>query len=190
MRRRLESEPAVSASSSIAVLTPEDHRRALESDDSEVRRRLGSVGRPLPTVEITVRDAAGDLLSAGSRGEIWVRGEQVSGEYLRADPGAGGGWFRTRDGGWFDSAGYLYVDGRMDDVIVRGGENLSPGEIEDCLLRHPSVDGAAVVGVPDQEWGEKVAAMTPSQSGLTRNQRWKQANSPISAAWFSQKKIR
>jgi acyl-CoA synthetase (AMP-forming)/AMP-acid ligase II len=153
-------------SSSIAVLTPEDHRQALGSDDIEVRRRLGSVGRPLPTVEITVRDAAGDLLPAGSRGEIWVRGEQVSGEYLRADPGAGGGWFRTRDGGWFDSAGYLYVDGRMDDVIVRGGENLSPGEIEDVLLEHPAVREAAVVGIPDDEWGEAIAAVVVRHEGV------------------------
>jgi acyl-CoA synthetase (AMP-forming)/AMP-acid ligase II len=153
-------------SSSIAVLTPEDHRRALDSGDSEVQRRLGSVGRPLPTVEITVRDASGDLLPAGSRGEIWVRGEQVSGEYLRHDPGAGSSWFRTRDGGWFDSAGYLYVDGRMDDVIVRGGENLSPGEIEDVLLEHPAVREAAVVGIPDDEWGEAVAAVVVRHEGV------------------------
>jgi acyl-CoA synthetase (AMP-forming)/AMP-acid ligase II len=152
-------------SSSIAVLTPEDHRRALDSDDVAVRRRLGSVGRPLPTVEITVRDADGDVLPAGSRGEIWVRGEQVSGEYLHPDPGAGSGWFRTRDGGWFDSGGYLYVEGRMDDVIVRGGENLSPGEIEDVLLEHPAVREAAVVGIPDDEWGEAVAAVVVRHEG-------------------------
>ena len=157
-------------SSSIAVLTPEDHRRALDSDDIDVRRRLGSVGRPLPTVEITVRDAAGDPLPAGSRGEIWVRGEQVSGEYLRDEQGAGSSWFRTRDGGWFDSGGYLYVDGRMDDVIVRGGENLSPGEIEDVLLEHPAVREAAVVGIPDDEWGEAVAAVVVRHDGAVASE--------------------
>ena len=69
-----------------------------------------------------------------------MRGEQVSGEYLRPiRRSTADGWFTTRDGGWFDAGGYLYVDGRMDDVIVRGGENLSPGEIEDVLLEHPAV---------------------------------------------------
>lgn len=146
-------------SSSIALLGPEDHRQALASDDPSVRRRLGSVGRPLPTVEITVRDPQGAVVPAGVHGEIWVRGEQVSGEYLHQSARPGDGWFPTRDEGWFDDDGYLYVEGRLDDVIVRGGENLSPGEIEDVLLQHPAVREAAVVGVPDDQWGEVVAAV-------------------------------
>jgi acyl-coenzyme A synthetase/AMP-(fatty) acid ligase len=68
------------------------------------------------------------------------------------------GWFPTRDSGSLDDAGYLYLDGRLDDVIVRGGENMSPGEIEDALVAHPSVIDACVVGVPDVEWGERVVA--------------------------------
>jgi acyl-CoA synthetase (AMP-forming)/AMP-acid ligase II len=129
--------------STIAVLTPEDHRDP---------RRLGSVGKPLPSVEIEIRD-----------GEIWVRGEQISGEYLgRGGEGGaavdGDGWFRTNDGGWLDDDGYLFVEGRLDDVIVRGGENMSPSEIEDVLLAHRAVIDAAVVGVPDEEWGEAVVA--------------------------------
>jgi acyl-CoA synthetase (AMP-forming)/AMP-acid ligase II len=146
-------------SSTVAVLTPEDHRVAIASEDPSVRRRLGSVGQPIHTLELEIRDAlTGEVLSAGEPGEIWVRGEQVSGEYLDRDDKAEGGWFRTRDAGWLDEHGYLYVDGRLDDVIVRGAENLSPGEIEEVLLSHPAVEEAAVVGVPDQEWGEHVAA--------------------------------
>lgn len=154
-------------SSSIAVLTPEDHCIALASDDPAVTARLGSVGRPLPTVEITVRDEAGRELPAGHRGEVWVRGEQVSGEYLHQGDGADQGWFRTKDAGWFDTDGYLFVDGRLDDVIVRGGENLSPGEIEDVLLEHPAVSDVAVVGVPDTEWGEVVAAVVVLHDGAS-----------------------
>ena len=145
-------------SSSIAVLGPDDHRLAMTSDDPVVRRRLGSVGRPFPTVEISVRDEDGGEVAVGERGIIWVRGPQVSGEYLGRADHVVDGWFDTRDAGEMDEAGYLFVYGRQDDVIVRGGENLSPGEIEDVLLRHPAVDEAVVVGVPDVDWGEKVVA--------------------------------
>lgn len=146
-------------SSSIAVLTPDDHRAAMTSTDERVRRRLGSVGQPLPTVEISVRDEFGDPVTPGVVGEIWVRGEQVSGEYSGIDRRAQEGWFPTHDAGWFDDEGYLFVEGRLDDVIVRGGENLSPGEIEDVLLDHPAVREVVVLGIPDEEWGEVVAAV-------------------------------
>jgi fatty-acyl-CoA synthase len=145
-------------SSTIALLGPDDHRQAFASDDPDVRARLGSVGQPLPTVEVSIRDADGVAVDAGETGEVWVRGEQVSGEYLGRDGGVDDGWFRTRDAGHLDAAGYLYVHGRLDDVIVRGGENLSPGEIEEVLLQHPDVEEAAVVGIPDTEWGERVVA--------------------------------
>jgi acyl-CoA synthetase (AMP-forming)/AMP-acid ligase II len=135
-------------SSTIAVLTPEDHREAARSDDPAVRARLGSVGRPLPSLEVEIRD-----------GEVCVRGEQVSGEYLgRGSVLDADGWYRTNDAGRLDDEGYLYIEGRLDDVIVRGAENLSPGEIEDALMDHPAVAEAAVVGVPSEEWGEAVAA--------------------------------
>jgi acyl-CoA synthetase (AMP-forming)/AMP-acid ligase II len=158
-------------SSTIALHGPEDHRRAIASRDPAIRGRLGSVGRPLPTVEVAVRAPDGTALPAGEVGEIWVRGEQVAGEYLGVDrAGVGGGadgagWFPTRDGGWLDDAGYLYVEGRLDDVIVRGAENLSPGEIEDVLVAHPAVLDAGVVGLPDTEWGQKVAAAVVLQPG-------------------------
>jgi fatty-acyl-CoA synthase len=152
-------------SSTIAVLGPEDHREAFASDDPAVRARLGSVGRPLPALEVTVRDPLGDAVPDGERGEIWVRGEQVSGEYLSHHATVDDGWLPTRDAGMLDEAGFLFVYGRLDDVIVRGGENLSPGEIEAVLLEHPAVAEAAVFGVPDREWGEKVVAAVVLEDG-------------------------
>jgi fatty-acyl-CoA synthase len=146
-------------SSTIAVLGPEDHRAALASDDPGARRRLASVGRPLPTLELEIRGPSGEVLAVGETGEIHVRGEQVSGEYVGAAAVEAGGWFATKDGGFLDEEGYLFVEGRLDDVIVRGGENMSPGEIEEALLAHPAVAEAGVFGVPDTEWGEKVAAV-------------------------------
>jgi len=147
-------------SSTIAVLGPEDHREAIGSADPAVRHRLGSVGRPLPNLEVEIRDPAGAPLGPGTHGEIWVKGEQVSGEYLgRKSAVSADGWLATNDGGWLDEGGFLFVEGRLDDVIVRGGENLSPGEIEEVLLSHPAVADAAVIGVPDEEWGEAVAAV-------------------------------
>jgi acyl-CoA synthetase (AMP-forming)/AMP-acid ligase II len=152
-------------SSTIAVLGPDDHREAISSTDGAVRRRLGSVGRPLPTLEVEIRGPEGELLGPGQSGEIYVRGEQVSGEYLHKKAVQDDGWFATNDGGWIDDDGYLFVEGRLDDVIVRGGENISPGEIEDVLREHPQVTDVAVLGLPDNEWGERVAAVVVASDG-------------------------
>ncbi|MFQ5417266.1 MAG: class I adenylate-forming enzyme family protein [Myxococcota bacterium] len=153
-------------SSTITLLGPDEHRTAIASEDPELRRRLISVGRPLPGVEIEIRDEEGEALGAGVSGEIYVRGEQVSGEYLGKGRGVDDdGWFATRDGGWMDPGGYLFVEGRIDDVIVRGGENLSPGEIEDTLLDHDAVLDCAVVGVADEQWGEAVVAVVVCRQG-------------------------
>ncbi|AGH48110.1 O-succinylbenzoate--CoA ligase [Sphingomonas sp. MM-1] len=146
-------------SSTICLLDPASHRAAAQSDDPAVRRRLGSVGRPLPTVELAIRDEDGRLLGPGEAGLVFVRGDQVAGEYhglgRQTDDD---GWFPTRDRGWVDEEGFLFLDGRADDVIVRGGENISPGEIEEVLTSHPAVAECAVVAMPDPEWGEGVAA--------------------------------
>lgn len=146
-------------SSTVCLLGPDDHRNAFESSDPAIRRRLESAGRPLPGIEIRI-DSAGGVAAPGQPGEILVRGEQVSGEYL-ADPSKrnDAGWLHTGDLGFVDDDGYLFVVGRADDMIIRGGENLSPTEIEDVLLQYPGVGAAAVVGLPDAEWGERVAAM-------------------------------
>ena len=153
-------------SSTIALLGPDEHRDAFASDDPALRRRLASVGQPLPGVEVEVRDADGKPVAAGMRGELHVRGEQVAGEYLgRGAQLDRDGFFPTRDAGWVDADGHLFLDGRLDDVIVRGGENLSPGEIEDVLRDHPDVADCAVVGVPDEQWGEAVAAVIVARPG-------------------------
>jgi acyl-CoA synthetase (AMP-forming)/AMP-acid ligase II len=155
-------------SSTIALLDADEHRTAHASDDAAVRARLGSVGRPLPTVQIEIRDEEGKPLPVGERGEIYVRGDQVSGEYRERSALDAQGWFPTRDAGWMDADGYLYLAGRADDVIVRGGENISPGEIEDVLLSHPSVADAAAVSVASIEWGEAVGIAVVARPGHAR----------------------
>jgi len=153
-------------SSTIAVLGPEDHKIAAAGTEASVRRRLVSVGKALPGVEIEIRDDEGRPLPPGASGEVYVRGEQVSGEYLGRGTNVGSdGWFPTRDGGSIDVDGYLFLEGRIDDVIVRGGENLSPGEIEEVLLEHENVADCAVVGIPDVQWGEAVAAVVVRRAG-------------------------
>lgn len=143
-------------SSTVALLGPDDHRAALAGD----RRRLASVGKPLPGMEVEVVDEDGNPVTPGVEGRIRIRGAQVSGQYVGQDGIVDAdGWLITGDIGTVDAEGFIYVQGRADDVIIAGGENLSPSEIEDCLLRHPDVTSAVVVGVPDEEWGEQVAAM-------------------------------
>ena len=158
-------------SSTITVLGTEEHRAAAAATDDAGRRRLVSVGVPLPGIEIEIRDQEGRALPPGERGEIHVRGEQVSGEYEdRGSTVDADGWFPTRDAGYQDEDGYLFLDGRADDVIVRGGENMSPGEIEDTLVAHEAVADAAVVGVPSEEWGEAVAGVVVAKSGIAANE--------------------
>jgi acyl-CoA synthetase (AMP-forming)/AMP-acid ligase II len=146
-------------SSTIALLGPDDHRAAFESDELSGRARLSSVGRVVPGIELEIRDDGDRPLNVGETGRINLRGEQVSGEYdglqlLDAD-----GWFATGDRGHVDEDGYLFIEGRSDDMIIRGGENISPAEIEDVLIDHPAVIDVAVVGVPDEEWGQRIAAV-------------------------------
>jgi len=152
-------------SSTITLLGPDDHREALASTEERVRARLGSVGRPLPTIEIEVRDDAGRVLGPMEAGEIYVRGPQVSGEYQGRSALDSEGWFPTRDAGYLDDEGYLFLSGRADDVIVRGGENISPSEIEDVLLGHDAVADAAAVAIPSTEWGEAVGAIVVLKPG-------------------------
>lgn len=147
-------------SSTLALLGPEDHAAAMSSSDPAVRRRLESVGRPVPGMEIEIRDPDGKPLPAGEIGSLFVRGAQVSGSYV----GTGSvldaqGWFPTNDQAWVDDEGYLFITGRADDTIIRGGENIGPAEIEDVLLTQPGVREAAVIGLPDDEWGQRLVAV-------------------------------
>jgi acyl-CoA synthetase (AMP-forming)/AMP-acid ligase II len=154
-------------SSTIAVLTPDDHRVALSAQDEAVTRRLGSVGQPVPSIEVQIRADDGTVLGAGETGELFVRGEQVSGKYT----GIGSvldaeGWFPTKDVAYLDDEGYLFIGGRSDDTIIRGGENIAPAEIEDVLVEHPHVHDCAVVGAEDPEWGQIIVAVVVPATGI------------------------
>jgi acyl-CoA synthetase (AMP-forming)/AMP-acid ligase II len=155
-------------SSTIAVLTPDDHRVALAASDDSAARRLGSVGQPVPAVEVQIRADDGTVLGPGEPGELFVRGEQVSGRYtgigsvLDAD-----GWFPTKDVAYLDDDGYLFIGGRSDDTIIRGGENIAPAEIEDVLVEHPHVHDCAVVGAEDPAWGQIIVAVVVPAPGAS-----------------------
>ncbi|MCW2590948.1 MAG: acyl-CoA synthetase (AMP-forming)/AMP-acid ligase [Mycobacterium sp.] len=153
-------------SSTIAVLTPDDHRVALAATEDAVARRLGSVGQPVPSIEVQIRAENGTVLGPGETGELFVRGEQVSGKYT----GIGSvldaeGWFPTKDVASLDDEGYLFIGGRSDDTIIRGGENIAPAEIEDVLVEHPHVHDCAVVGAEDPEWGQIIVAVVVPAAG-------------------------
>ncbi|NLU61912.1 long-chain fatty acid--CoA ligase [Rhodococcus sp. HNM0563] len=145
-------------SSTIAVLGPDDHREALA--DPALRHRLSSVGRIVPGMEAQIR-AEDDttVLADGDTGLLWVRGAQVSGEYMgKGSVLDADGWFPTRDRARIEDE-FLFIGGRADDTIIRGGENIAPAEIEDVLVRHDDVREVAVIGVPDDEWGERICAV-------------------------------
>src|SRR5439155_1225499 len=131
-------------------------------------KRLTSIGRPLPDVEVRIVGEDGATLGSGEVGEICVRTPRVMKGY------AGGtesplrdGWLPTRDMGWRDEEGYLFIAGRKDDMIIRGGENIAPAEVEAILQSHPGVEEAAVVGLTDLEWGQRVAACVVLRPGET-----------------------
>ncbi|WP_297595673.1 long-chain fatty acid--CoA ligase [Mycobacterium sp.] len=169
VRRALELLPNVGfvnayglteTSSTIAVLTPDDHRAAQAAEAPDLARRLGSVGQAVAGIELQIRDEAGNVLPPGETGELFVRGEQVSGRYT----GIGSvldenGWFPTKDIAMLDDEGYLFIGGRSDDTIIRGGENIAPAELEEVLVEHPHVRDVAVVGVEDPQWGQAIVAV-------------------------------
>jgi acyl-CoA synthetase (AMP-forming)/AMP-acid ligase II len=147
--------------SSLTVLGPDDHRiQGAPAEVEQKLKRLNSIGRPLPDVEIKVRDDSGDFLPAGEVGEIIIRTPRIMKGYAgREDDAAlADGWRATGDLGWVDEDGYVFFAGRKDDMIIRGGENIAPAEIETVLMSHPAVDEAAVIGVPSVEWGQTVKA--------------------------------
>ncbi|TDD35874.1 long-chain fatty acid--CoA ligase [Actinomadura sp. KC06] len=147
----------------ITFLGPEDHRRG--------GARLASAGRAADGVEIQIRDPGTENeLPAGATGEVWMRSALLTPGYLGGEADnarafRAGGWFRTGDAGHLDGDGYLFLTDRITDMIITGGENVHPVEVENVLAEHPDVAEVAVVGVPDQRWGETVAAMVVARGG-------------------------
>ena len=145
------------------ILRPADHRAALAGKP----HLLGSIGRPMFGVDLRLCDADGKEVGVGEVGEIHTRSDTVMSGYVGRDDltreKVVDGWIRSGDMAWRDPEGYLYLAGRKDDMILRGGENIFPAEIENVLVEHPSVAEAAVVGLPDARWGQiVVAAVVPA----------------------------
>ena len=147
----------------IVALRPEDH--AIEGG-----ARLASVGRPLPGVELRILDPAGQPLPAGEIGEIATRSPaNMTGYYnlpkATAETIDGEGWLHTGDAGYLDADGYLFLKDRIKDLIISGGENVYPAEVENAIYGHPDVAEVAVIGVPDAKWGESVKAIVVAKPG-------------------------
>jgi long-chain acyl-CoA synthetase len=133
--------------------------------------RTGSAGRPCPGFEVRIMDDQGRAVAASSVGEICVQGASITPGYWN-DPAATADavreqWFHTGDVGYFDGDGYLFITDRKKDLIIKGGENISPSEIEEAISRHPSVAGSAVVGVPDADFGEAICAVIELRPNAT-----------------------
>jgi acyl-CoA synthetase (AMP-forming)/AMP-acid ligase II len=149
----------------ISFLTPDDHRLAM----SERQELLLSAGRPILGTDVRIVDDDDKPVPNGEIGEIIARGPQLMRGYWNlADESAEalkGGWMHTGDAGIVDDDGYLFIQDRVKDMIVSGGENVYPRIVEEALFQHPAVADAAVIGVPDQQWGETVKAIVVLKEG-------------------------
>lgn len=160
------------ATGSMTFLGPEDHRLDGTPEENEKKlHRLRSVGRTMPDIEVVTMAPDGRILGPDEEGEIVIRGDRVMRGYNKRDDDTAGaivdGWLHTGDVGKIDEDGYLFITGRIKDMVIRGGENIAPAEIEQVLEDHPGVAEAAVIGVPDVEWGEVVkAVMVPVADGV------------------------
>ena len=147
----------------VTVLEPEDHFTA-------GGRHLTSVGRPIPGAAVRIVDDEGRDCPVGETGEIIVRGNgMMSGYYGQPELTSEvivDGWYHTRDMGWLDEDGFLYLNGRKDSLIISGGENIYPEEVSNVILKMPEVSEVAVYGVPDEKWGERVKASVVLMPGV------------------------
>ena len=160
--------------STITVLGPEDHRFTGRESQEEKRKKwnrlANSIGRPMSDIEMQIWDEKGNALPVGEVCEIMARGERVMRGYWKdaektAKTLSADGWLHTGDMGYEDEDGYIFLAGRGDDMIIRGGENISPEEVENVLSAHPKVDDASVIGVPDSEWGHNPRAVIVLKAG-------------------------
>ncbi len=151
----------------MTLLLKEDH--VLDGGEKKLKR-LNSIGREVYVATVRIMDESGNLLPPGQVGEIVVRSDQVMEGYWKKPEATAetlrGGWLHTRDMGYVDEDGYIYLVDRKDDMIVSGGFNIYPKEVEDILYGHPAVLEAAVFGVPDETWGEAVKAVISVRSGM------------------------
>jgi len=133
------------------------------------RHVIGSVGTPANLVEVQIRDLEGNGLGQGERGEICICGPNITKGYLNqpeeTESAFWGDWFRSGDIGVIDEDGYLYIVDRLKDMVITGGENVYPREVEEVLYTRPEVSECAVVGLPDQEYGERVTAFIIPRKG-------------------------
>jgi acyl-CoA synthetase (AMP-forming)/AMP-acid ligase II len=154
----------------ITMLPPEDH--VLEGSPEEIatkHRRLSSIGKPLDDVEVRILDDDGEPVPQGDVGNIAARGSRLTKGYWHLDDATAeiirDGWLYTGDLGYFDEDGYIFLAGRAKDFIKRGGEMVSPEEVEEVLRSHPAIDDAAIIGVPDPDMGERVRAVVVLKAG-------------------------
>ena len=150
----------------ISMMSPREHFNA---DGTIAHHRLSSAGRPGPLVQVGVMNGDGALLPTGESGEIVVRGSLVMLGYYK-NPGATEeasrhGWHHTGDIGYLDADGFLYIVDRAKDMIISGGFNVYSAEVEQALMQHPDVQDSAVIGLPDEKWGERVVAVLQPQAG-------------------------
>lgn len=133
------------------------------------RHVVGSVGTPVGTVEVQIRDVDGRMQAQGSTGEICIRGRNIMKGYLNRDQETRSvfweDWFRSGDIGMIDADGYLFIVDRLKDMIITGGENVYPREVEEVLYQHPKIQECSVIGLPDPEWGERLTAFLVPASG-------------------------
>jgi fatty-acyl-CoA synthase len=152
----------------ISTLAPADHFR---DDGSLATERLSSAGRPTPLTTVAIMDDEGNLLGPGQRGEIVARGPLVMAGYYKnpraSAEAAGHGWHHTGDIGYLDGDNYLFIVDRAKDMIITGGFNVYSAEVEQVLLAHPAVQDCAVIGLPDEKWGERVTAVVQLRPGQT-----------------------
>ena len=145
------------------MLPPEDH-------DPAGNARMRSAGKPLPGVELKIVGAEGQIMSVGEVGEVWTKSSNNMIGYWNLPDATektmvDGGWVKTGDAGYLDDDGYLFIHDRVKDMIISGGENVYPAEVESAIYGHPDILEVAVIGVPDEKWGEAVKAICVAKAG-------------------------